>query len=86
MLQQQTTTDKLHRCCHVATAAGIVFVKENICREGFVVDRDDSSLTRSNAYMLELFERANMRVMYNVKQKNFPKELYEVRMYVLRPR
>lgn len=22
---------------------------------------------------------------YNIKQKNFPKELFEVRMYVLRP-
>lgn len=84
-------------CCHqvcgkplnpspAIAPAGIIFVKENICGDGFVVDKDDNSLTRSNAYMLELFERANMRVMYNVKQKNFPKELYEVRMYVLRPR
>uniref|UniRef100_A0A7S0YQQ1 Alpha N-terminal protein methyltransferase 1 n=1 Tax=Polytomella parva TaxID=51329 RepID=A0A7S0YQQ1_9CHLO len=65
---------------------GIIFVKENICKEGFVVDNDDSSLTRSNEYMLKLFERANMQVLYNIKQRNFPKELFEVRMYVLRHR
>ncbi|KXZ52012.1 hypothetical protein GPECTOR_10g1034 [Gonium pectorale] len=65
---------------------GLIFVKENICREGFVVDKEDSSLTRSNAYMLELFERAGVQVLYNVKQRNWPKDLFEVRMYVIKPR
>lgn len=37
-------------------------MKENICKEGFVVDKDDNSLTRSNAYMLELFQKACMSV------------------------
>jgi protein N-terminal methyltransferase len=37
-------------------------VKENICKEGFVVDKDDNSLTRSNTYMLELFRKAGMSV------------------------
>lgn len=60
-------------------------VKENICKEGFVVDKDDNSLTRSNTYMLDLFNRAGMSVQFNIKQRNFPKELFEVRMYVLRP-
>lgn len=41
---------------------GLVIVKENVCREGFVVDNDDSSLTRCNAYMLDLFEKSNMQV------------------------
>jgi protein N-terminal methyltransferase len=61
-------------------------VKENICGEGFVVDPDDHSLTRSNEYMLELFEKAGLEVVANVKQRNFPKELFDVRQYALRPR
>ncbi|GIL67244.1 hypothetical protein Vafri_20686 [Volvox africanus] len=65
---------------------GLIFVKENICKEGFVVDKEDSSLTRSNTYMLELFQRAGVQVLYNVKQRNWPKELFEVRMYVLKLR
>lgn len=60
-------------------------VKENICKEGFVVDKDDNSLTRSNAYMLDLFQRSRLSVAYNIKQRNFPKELFDVRMYVLKP-
>lgn len=27
---------------------GLIFVKENVCKTGFVVDKEDSSLTRSN--------------------------------------
>jgi len=46
----------IRRCCCVWQ------VKENICKEGFVVDKDDNSLTRSNAYMLELFQKAGMSV------------------------
>ena len=41
---------------------GLIIVKENVCKEGFIVDNDDSSLTRSNAYMLDLFEKSNMQV------------------------
>jgi len=50
---------------------GLIFVKENVCKEGFIVDNDDSSLTRSNAYMLELFQRSNMQVCkltFGIKQ------------------
>jgi hypothetical protein len=35
--------------------------------QGFVVDDEDSSLTRSNQYMLELFEKAGMQVGALVK-------------------
>ena len=48
--------------------------------------QDDSSLTRSNQYMLKLFEAADLRVLLNVQQKNFPKEIFKVRMYALQPR
>jgi protein N-terminal methyltransferase len=45
---------------------GLIFVKENVCsgtcKEGFIVDNDDSSLTRSDAYMIKLFEQSNMQV------------------------
>ncbi|PNH10655.1 Alpha N-terminal protein methyltransferase 1, partial [Tetrabaena socialis] len=53
--------------------------------EGFVVDSDDSSLTRCNTYMLDLFQKAGAKVLYNLKQRNWPKDLFEVRMYVLQP-
>jgi hypothetical protein len=36
--------------------------------------------------MLELFDRAGLEVVASAKQRNFPKELFEVRQYALRPR
>ncbi|GBF88711.1 hypothetical protein Rsub_01610 [Raphidocelis subcapitata] len=74
------------RCKTGLAPDGLIVVKENICGEGFVVDPDDHSLTRSNEYMLELFDKAGLEVVANVKQRNFPKELFDVRQYALRPR
>ena len=75
----------LERCKPGLRPGGFIFIKENICREGFIADHEDNSLTRSNAYMLELIDKAGLSLRYNIKQKNFPKGLYEVRMYVLQP-
>jgi protein N-terminal methyltransferase len=76
----------LRRCRKGIQSGGVVFVKENVCANGFVVDREDSSLTRSNAYFLGLFARADMSVTYNVKQRGMPDGLFQVRMWVLRPK
>ena len=48
--------------------------------------QDDASLTRSNQYLLKLFAEAHMQVVLNIQQRNFPKEIFKVRMYVLRPK
>ena len=44
-------------------------VKENNCAEGFIVDKTDSSLTRSSEYYLGLFEQANLKVVKICLQK-----------------
>ncbi|DBA70624.1 hypothetical protein WJX79_002756 [Trebouxia sp. C0005] len=75
------------RCKAGLKRGGVIVVKENICKHTeFVVDKEDSSLTRSNKYMLQLFAKSKMLVMYNVLQRNFPKELFPVRMYAIKPR
>lgn len=51
-----------------------------------MVDNEDNSLTRSNSYMMELFDKAGLDIMFSSQQRNFPKELFEVRQYALRPR
>ena len=60
-------------------------MKENNCEEGFVLDKEDSSLTRSHAYFLSLFERAQLKVLKVKLQRGFPWELFAVRMYALQP-
>lgn len=41
---------------------------------------------RSHQYMVELFERSELQLMHTALQKNFPKGLFKVRMYALKPR
>ena len=51
------------------------------------MDNDDSSLTRSNSYMIELFDKSGIvTLVQTAKQRNFPKDLFDVRMYVLKPK
>eukprot|EP00250_Pteridium_aquilinum_P000098 c10114_g1_i1 orf=134-1219(+) len=62
---------------------GFFVVKENTAKNGFVVDKDDSSVTRSDAYYRDLFEQAGLFLHKSKVQKGFPKELFAVRMYGL---
>ena len=56
-------------------------------KDGFVLDTDDSSLTRSHKYFMHLFEdQLGWEVVKHRLQQNFPKELFGVRMYALRPK
>lgn len=76
----------LRRAAAGLRPGGAIVVKENVCGTGFVVDRDDSSLTRSAAYYAGLVARADMATTYSVRQRGMPRDLYEVRMFVLKPR
>lgn len=71
------------RCKRALRPGGLFVLKENTCSKGFVVDKDDSSLTRSHQYFLELFARCGLTVLKTATQKNFPKELFPVRMYLM---
>ena len=41
----------MQKCVDALRPGGLLIVKENICSSGFVVDEEDSSLTRSDAYL-----------------------------------
>ena len=75
------------RCAEGLKPGGMVFMKENNAKDGFVLDTDDSSLTRSHKYFMHLFEdQLGWEVAKHRLQKDFPKELFGVRMYALRPK
>lgn len=78
----------LERCREAVTANGWVVVKENLStdREGAdIFDEMDSSVTRTDGKFRELFRRAGMVVVKTELQMGFPKGLYPVRFYALRP-
>ena len=65
---------------------GIIIVKENITSSGEVeMDDIDSSVTRPDGRFHYIFKTANLEVIREVPQRKFPQELYNVKMYALRP-
>ncbi|XP_051177961.1 alpha N-terminal protein methyltransferase 1 [Lolium perenne] len=62
---------------------GFFVLKENIARNGFVLDKEDNSVTRSDPYFRELFKKCGLYI-HNIKnQKELPEELFAVKMYAL---
>ena len=66
---------------------GIIVVKENITSSGEVeIDDQDSSVTRTDGRFHYIFDAANLEVIRELPQKKFPQELYNVKMYAMRPK
>ncbi|KAG8533169.1 uncharacterized protein KY384_001952 [Bacidia gigantensis] len=94
-LTDKHLVDYLKRCRDaIKRPDGWIIVKENTTkdiRDGHdgkdVYDEDDSSVTRTNEKLLDIFRDAGLTIVANEIQKGFPKGLglYPVRMYALRP-
>lgn len=67
------------------TPNGMIVIKENITESpGVVVDEVDSSVTRPLSHLKKLLKQANLRLVKESKQTNFPKELFPVYMLALK--
>lgn len=64
---------------------GFFVLKENIAKSGFVLDKEDQSITRSDSYFRQLFQRCGLKIFKTKDQKGFPRELFAVKMYALVP-
>jgi len=67
---------------------GWIMVKENLSTDESgedIFDDEDSSVTRSDAKFKRLFEEAGLKIVKMDTQSGFPKSLYPVKMYALRP-
>ncbi|XP_002533771.2 alpha N-terminal protein methyltransferase 1 [Ricinus communis] len=62
---------------------GFFVLKENVARNGFVLDNEDRSITRSDLYFKELFSRCGLHLYKSKEQRGMPKELFAVKMYAL---
>uniref|UniRef100_A0A7E4W6Q4 Alpha N-terminal protein methyltransferase 1 n=1 Tax=Panagrellus redivivus TaxID=6233 RepID=A0A7E4W6Q4_PANRE len=74
------------RCQRGIKADGVIVLKENLSKEKREFDEQDSSWTRPQTEILALFEKAGLDVVANQKQKFFPLDMYEVRMFALKPK
>ncbi|KRT83274.1 methyltransferase [Oryctes borbonicus] len=76
----------LERCKLGLKKDGVVIIKENIASSRNVeTDEKDSSVTRPYYLYNELFQKANFHCWKKIKQNNFPKGLYTVYMFAIRP-
>jgi len=65
-----------------------IVVKENVSKGGRnqdIYDDEDSSVTRSDDKFRRIFKEAGLRIVDTKLQSGFPKDLFPVRMYALRP-
>eukprot|EP01114_Cavostelium_apophysatum_P023318 TRINITY_DN8740_c0_g1_i1.p1 TRINITY_DN8740_c0_g1~~TRINITY_DN8740_c0_g1_i1.p1 ORF type:complete len:325 (-),score=47.61 TRINITY_DN8740_c0_g1_i1:561-1436(-) len=76
--------DFLQRCQKALTNNGVIIVKDNNCSEGFIVDKTDSSVTRSDNYFKALIKQTGLSLVKVKLQARFPTEIFPVRMYALR--
>ena len=74
--------------CHTAlvhSPASYLVIKENTAKAGFVMDRSDGSVTRSDVLFKEAFMAAGWKLVRQGVQTGFPKSLFAVRMWALQP-
>ena len=85
-LTDDDCVDFLRVCAQSLRPQGMIIVKENNARRGFVLDKDDSSITRSDSYLVQLFDKANLRIFKSSVENDLPEGLFIVRAYALVPR
>lgn len=87
-LTDQQMVEHLKRCKDALTQSGWIIVKENLSTDtggADVFDEVDSSVTRSDRKLQELYQQAELKIIKSELQTGFPKGLYPVRLYALRP-
>ena len=65
--------------------SGIIIIKENIKGKGFVVHKDDFSVTRSDKILKYAFEKAGLRVIEEHNQENWPDDLLRLKLFACIP-
>jgi len=71
------------KCKQALAPNGLLCIKDNTCENGFVFDKEDSSVTRSDKHLRALFAQVELAVVKVLLQPNFPKKLFPVRIYAL---
>lgn len=65
---------------------GMIVVKENFTKDNTtIVDDTDSSVTRPLSQFKKLVKNADLRIVKEARQTNFPKSLFPVYMLAMRP-
>ncbi|XP_015607809.1 alpha N-terminal protein methyltransferase 1 [Cephus cinctus] len=85
-LQDDDLIDFFRNCQTSLRDNGVIVVKENVTSSDKIdIDSEDSSVTRPLRELKYAFEKAGLICIKEQKQKSFPRGLYPVYMFALRP-
>lgn len=79
----------LRRCIRGLRPGGMIFIKENVLTAGssdLLKDEDDSSVSRSNRLMRHIFLQADLEIVEEKTQTDWPSGMFPVMMYAMRPK
>lgn len=86
-LKDYDLVDFLKRCSDALSETGVIVIKENITTSmELEFDDEDSSVTRPYELMMLIFDKAELNVIKECHQTNFPDDLYDVYMFALVPK
>ena len=60
---------------------GLLAIKENTKKSGFMLHREDWSVTRPEHYLKSIIEESGFRVVEEAYQTNFPSDTFKVKMF-----
>ncbi|KAI9275454.1 alpha-N-methyltransferase NTM1 [Phascolomyces articulosus] len=73
------------RCMKGLKPHGLIGIKENNSSKDYIIDEEDSSVTRPNDSLKYIFNKAGLEVIKEEIQQGLPAGLFTVRMYMLKP-
>lgn len=68
------------------TENGVIIMKENIQSKGFIVHKDDFSVTRSEKMLKHAFEISGLAVLEEKKQDDWPNDLLNLKLFACIPK
>lgn len=76
----------LKRMSGMLNKNGMIVVKENFTKDSDVIfDEQDSSVTRPLSLFKKLIKQADLKIIKEERQTNFPRALFPVYMIAMRP-
>ncbi|KAF8387128.1 homt-1, partial [Pristionchus pacificus] len=85
-LTNRDFTDFFIRCKDGLRENGLICLKENLSDSGKpLFDDEDHSWTRPESLVIELFNEAGLTVVASEQQRLFPKGMYPVKMFAMKP-
>lgn len=87
-LPDKDLIDFFKRISNCLRKNGVIIVKENFTKGDVlssIFDKEDSSVTRTLSVFKNIVKSSNLRIVKEMKQSNFPKELFPVYIFCLRP-